>query len=133
MATKSVFGPMYLVIEGTVYGVVEGYQLQEGGLITTTNPTMTAGSKTQTGEYALWKLTGGSLNACERLPEERCGLSVVLVLQANQNLDGPDVLKSITLIDANIDGQSTLDQSTGSYTGLEIVACNAVKNYGEAV
>lgn len=129
---KCIFGPMYLVIDGVTYGVVERYSVQEGGLIITTNPTVTPGSKTRTGEYQLFRLTGGSLNACERLPENRCGITVILVMAANQNSDDPDTLRSITLTDADINGVSTLDSTTGSYTGLEIVACNATYNYGQA-
>lgn len=129
---KCVWGPMQIFIDGTAYGVVSGYNLVEGGLITTTTATL-SGQKTRSGEYQLWELSGGSLDGCSELPSERCGLTVVLVLLGNRSTDDPDVLKSVTLIDADINGRPSRNAGgDGSIGDLSIVACDARYNYGRA-
>lgn len=129
---KCTWGPMQIFIEGVAYGVVSGFNLIEGGLITTTAATL-SGQKTRTGEYQLWELSGGTLDGCSELPSERCGLTVVLVLLGNRNIDDPDVLKSVTLIDADINGRPNRNAGgDGSIADVTIVACDARYNYGRA-
>ncbi len=129
---KCVWGPMYLVIDGEVYGTMTGFNYIEGGVITTTTATM-SGGKTRSGEYMLHKFTGGSFDGCQPLPTERCGLTVTLVMIGNRTSDDPDVLKSITLIDADINGAANQAVGgNGAISDLEIVACNARHNYGRA-
>ena len=129
---KCVFGPMYLVIDGVVFGVMTGFNYVEGGVITTTTATL-SGGKARQGEYQLHRFTGGSFDGCQTLPAERCGVTISLVMIGNRNSDDPNVLKSITLIDADINGAANQAiGGDGAISDLELVACEVQRNYGRA-